>query len=143
MVRQPAPVAPALAGFSAGIGATALGLAAVVQANEFVRYGLDLAVASGIKSFPPPYFWPVTLALVGLLGLAGAGLLFRSRRPRRIPVVAVALEDAAAPDGDADLILLKAPDLAFLDKPGSRASGHAANCPKLDGVAGAPLTLRG
>lgn len=143
MVRQPVPVAPALAGFSAGIGAAALGLAGVVQANDFVRRGLDLAVASGIDSLPPPYFWPATLALVGLLGLAGAVLAFRPRRPRVTPVVAVALEDAAAPDGDADLILLKAPDLAFLDNPGSLASGRAGNCPKLDGVVAVPLTLRG
>jgi hypothetical protein len=130
MVRQPVPVAPALAGFSAGIGAATLGLAAVVQANDFVRYGLDLAVASVIGSFPPPYSWPAILALVGLLGLAGAVLAFRARRPRVTPVVAVALEDAAAPDGDADLILLKAPDLAFLDNPGSLASGRAATVQK-------------
>lgn len=114
VARSPAPVGRVLAGFAAGVGVAALALAGVVQMNAFVRYGLDLAVASAVKSFPPPYFWPALLALLGLLALAGAVFLWVPGGYAQRPSLAregMASDAAGTEDDD---LMLKAPDLALL-----------------------------
>jgi hypothetical protein len=111
------PLGLVLAGFLAGVGASAIALAAAAHASAALRDQLDRAVGRGAEAALPAYFWPALIAMLGGLALAGAVFLCAPapRRARAVGEAEPPLEEASdAEDRREEWLILKAPDLALL-----------------------------